>query len=45
MVGIGPIDNRMDKFERVQTEIYASIDLQTNMLHSLFDHFGIDPDA
>jgi hypothetical protein len=45
MVGIGPIDNRMDEFERVQTEIYVSIDSQTSMLHSLFDHFGIDPDA
>jgi hypothetical protein len=35
----------MDESEHVQTEIHASIDSQTGMLHSLFDHFLIDPDA
>jgi hypothetical protein len=38
-------ESRMDEFEYVQTEIHASINSQTSMLHSLFDHFSIDPDA
>jgi hypothetical protein len=43
--GIGRIGSRMDEFERVHTEIHASIKSQTDMLHSLFDHFSIDTDA
>jgi hypothetical protein len=43
--GIGRIESRMDEFECVQTEIHTSIDSQTGILHSLFHHFGIDPDA
>jgi hypothetical protein len=43
--GIRWIKSRMDELEHVQMEMYASIDSQTDMLHSLFDHFGIDPDA
>jgi hypothetical protein len=43
--GIGRIESRMDEFKPVQTDIHAPIDSQTGMLHSLFDHFGIDPDA
>jgi hypothetical protein len=39
------IKSRMDEFECVQTEMHASIDSHTGMLHSLFDHFSIDPDA
>jgi hypothetical protein len=45
MEGIGQIESRMDEFKRVQTEIHASIYSQTDMLHSLFDHFGLDPNA
>jgi hypothetical protein len=41
--GIEQIKSKMDEFKRVQTEIHASIDSQTGMLHSLFDHFGIEP--
>jgi hypothetical protein len=35
----------MDEFKRMQTKIHVSIDSQTDMLHILFDHFGIDPNA
>jgi hypothetical protein len=28
-----------------QTEMQASIDSKTSMMHDLFDHFGINPDA
>jgi hypothetical protein len=35
----------MDEFELVQMEINTPIDSQTNMLHNLFDHFDINPDA
>jgi hypothetical protein len=34
----------MDGFTTVQTEMQASIDSQTSMMHDLFDHFGINPD-
>jgi hypothetical protein len=43
--GIRWIKSRMDEFECVQMEIHVSIISQTIMLHGLFDHFGIDPDA
>jgi hypothetical protein len=29
----------------MQTDIHMSIDSQSSMLHNLFDHFGIDPNA
>jgi hypothetical protein len=29
----------------VQTEMQASIYSQTSMMHDLFGHFGINPDA
>jgi hypothetical protein len=29
----------------VQTEMQASIDSHTSMMHDLFGHFGINPDA
>jgi hypothetical protein len=35
----------MDDFAHVQTEMQASIDLLTNMMHDLFGHFGINSDA
>jgi hypothetical protein len=43
--GIGRVKCMWDEFEHVQTEMHASIDSQTNMVHSILDHFGIDPDA
>jgi hypothetical protein len=35
----------MDDFTTVQTEMHASIDSHTNMMHELFGHFGINPNA
>jgi hypothetical protein len=35
----------MDDFAHVQTEMQASIDSQNYMMHDLFGHFGINPDA
>jgi hypothetical protein len=35
----------MDDFAHVQTELQASIDWQTSMMHDLFGQFGINPDA
>jgi hypothetical protein len=35
----------MDDFAHVQMEMQASIDSQTSMMHDLFGHFGINPDA
>jgi hypothetical protein len=43
--GIGQLKRRMDDFAHVQTEMQASIDLETSMMHDLFGHFGINPDA
>jgi hypothetical protein len=43
--GIGQLEQRMDDFAIVQMEIQASIDSQTSMMHDLFGHFGINPDA
>jgi hypothetical protein len=46
--GIGRLEQRMDDFAQVQTEMQAwgrSIDSQTSMMHDLFGHFGINPDA
>jgi hypothetical protein len=43
--GLDDSSKRMDDFATVQTEMKASIDSQTSMLHDLFDHFGINPDA
>jgi hypothetical protein len=43
--GIGWSKSGMDEFENVQTDIHMSIDSQSSMLHNLFDHFGIDPNA
>jgi hypothetical protein len=35
----------MDDFAHVETEMQASIDSQTSMMHDLFSRFGINPDA
>jgi hypothetical protein len=43
--GIGRLEWRMDDFTTVQMEMQASIDSQTSMMHDLFDHFEINPDA
>jgi hypothetical protein len=43
--GIEWLKHRMDYFTDVQMEMQASIDSQTNMMHDLFGHFGINPDA
>jgi hypothetical protein len=42
MEGIGLFERWMDDFATVQTEMQASIDSQTSMMHDLF---GINPDA
>jgi hypothetical protein len=43
--GIGWLERRMDHFAHVQTDMQASIDSQTSVMHDLFGHFGINPDA
>jgi hypothetical protein len=43
--GIGRLERQMDDFATVQMEMQASIDSQTSMMHDLFGHFGINPDA
>jgi hypothetical protein len=43
--GIKQLKRQMDDFTTVQTEMQASVDSQTSMMHDLFDHFGINPDA
>jgi hypothetical protein len=43
--GIGRLERRMDDFTTVQMEMQASIKSQTSMMHDLFDHFEINPDA
>jgi hypothetical protein len=35
----------MDDSAHVQTEMQASIGSHTSMMHDLFGHFGINPDA
>jgi hypothetical protein len=43
--GIGWPEWWMDDFATVQTEMEASIDSHTSIMHDIFDHFGINPDA
>jgi hypothetical protein len=43
--GIRRLEQRMDEFAHVQTEMQASIKSQTGMIHDFFGHFGINPDA
>jgi hypothetical protein len=35
----------MDDFATVQVKMQAFIDSQTSMMHDLFGHLGINPDA
>jgi hypothetical protein len=35
----------MDDFAHEKIEMQASIDSQTSMMHDLFHHFRINPDA
>jgi hypothetical protein len=35
----------MDEFAAMQMEMQVSINSQTSMMHDLFGHFGIHPDA
>jgi hypothetical protein len=43
--GIGQLKRQMDDFAHVQMEMQASINSQTSMMHDLFGHFGINPNA
>jgi hypothetical protein len=43
--GVRRLERRMDDFATVQTEMQAFINSQTSMMHDLFGHFGINPDA
>jgi hypothetical protein len=43
--GIRRLKRQMDDFATVQTKMQASIDSQTSMMHDLFGHFEINPDA
>jgi hypothetical protein len=43
--GIRQLEQWMDDFAHVQMEMQASIDSQTRMMHDLFGHFGINPNA
>jgi hypothetical protein len=36
---------RMEDFAHVQMEMQASIDSKTSMMHDLYGHFAINPDA
>jgi uncharacterized protein Yka (UPF0111/DUF47 family) len=42
---IGRLEHWTDDFARMQMEMQASIDSQVSMMHDLFSHFGINPDA
>jgi hypothetical protein len=43
--GIRRLKRWMDNFAHMQMEMQASTDSQTNMMHNLFGHYGINPDA
>jgi hypothetical protein len=43
--GIGQLEQWMNDFAHMQTEMQASIDSQTSMMHDLFGHFRINPYA
>jgi hypothetical protein len=43
--GIGQLKRQMDDFAHVPMEMQASINSQTSMMHDLFGHFGINPNA
>jgi hypothetical protein len=43
--GIEQLEHQMDDFVHTQMEMQASIDSQTSMMHDLFGHLRINPDA
>jgi hypothetical protein len=43
--GIGRLERQMDDFATIQMKMQAFIDSQTSMMHDLFGHFGINPNA
>jgi hypothetical protein len=43
--GIRQLEHHMHDFAHIQMEMQASIDSQISMMHDLFGHFGIKPDA
>jgi hypothetical protein len=43
--GIERLEHQIDDFAHAQTKKQASIDSQTSMMHDLFGHFMINPDA
>jgi hypothetical protein len=43
--GIKWLKRQMDDFAHVQMKMQASIHSQTSMMHDLFGHFRINPDA
>jgi hypothetical protein len=43
--GIRQLKRQMDDFAHMQMEMQASIDSQASMMHDLFGHFRINPDA
>jgi hypothetical protein len=42
---IRQLEQQMDDFVNVQMEMQALIDSQTSMVHDIFGHFRINPDA
>jgi hypothetical protein len=45
MEGIRQLEQRMDDFATVQTEMLASIDTHASMMYDLFGHFRINSNA
>jgi hypothetical protein len=43
--GIRRLERQMDDFATVQTKMQVFINSQTSMIHDLFGHFRINPDA
>jgi hypothetical protein len=43
--GIEWLEHQMDEFAHVLMQMQASIDSRTSIMHDVFDHFGINPDA
>jgi hypothetical protein len=43
--GIRRLERQMDGFSHVPTEMQGSIISQASMMHDLFGHFKINPDA
>jgi hypothetical protein len=43
--GIRRLERWMNDFATLQMKMQASIDSQTSMMHDLFGHFRLNPDA